>query len=101
MPRKRQTPRKITPLPGSLSAAWQRCGRQNCRCAKGGLHGPYWSRFWRENGRRRREYVRTVDLQQVRASIAEWRRLHPPTRSERETLAGLRRLFRQLEMLAC
>ena len=90
-------PRKIEPLPGCLSAAYQRCGKAACRCARGELHGPYWSRFWREDGRRRRQYVRDVDLDQVRAGIAAWRRLHPPARSTRDVLGELRRLFRQLD----
>jgi hypothetical protein len=101
MTRKRQTPRKIVPLPGSLSATSQRCGKQGCRCMTGDLHGPYWSRFWRERGRRRRQYVRPADLERVRAGIAEWQRLHPPARTMRDALAELRRLCRQLESQGC
>ena len=93
-----RTPRKIEPLPGSLSATHQRCGKRGCRCSRGELHGPYWSRFWRESGRRRRQYVREADLDVVRAGIAEWRRLHPPARSTRDLLAELRRLIRDLEV---
>jgi hypothetical protein len=87
---------KIVPLQGSLQPELKRCGKPTCRCARGGLHGPYWSRRWREQGQQRRCYVRNVDLEQVRASIAAWRRLHPPARSTRERLAELRRLLRQL-----
>jgi hypothetical protein len=32
---------KIEPLPGSLHFEWRRCGRSNCRCASGRLHGHY------------------------------------------------------------
>ncbi|MDP8924166.1 MAG: hypothetical protein M3O34_14985 [Chloroflexota bacterium] len=92
-----RSPRKIEPLPGCLSATYQRCGKPSCRCARGQRHGPYWSRFWREGGRRRRAYVRPSDLAHVRAGLAEWRRLHPPVRSARQVLAELRRLFRQIE----
>ena len=91
--------RKIEPLPGCLSAAYQRCGKAGCRCARGERHGPYWSRFWREGGRRRRQYVRDVDLARVRAGIEAWRRLHPPARSTRDVLKELRRLFRQLDAM--
>ena len=89
--------RKTAPLPGCLSAAYQRCGKRSCRCARGERHGPYWSRYWREAGRRRRAYVRPSDLARVRAGIDEWRRLHPPARSTRELLADLRRLIRAAE----
>jgi hypothetical protein len=90
---------KIDPLPGSLHPERKRCNRPNCRCAAGGdaLHGPYLSRRWREGGRLRREYVKAADAEGVRAGLAEWRRLHPPSRSMRDVLRELRRLFRQLD----
>ena len=28
-----------------------RCGKQNCKCAKGALHGPYWYAYWSEDGK--------------------------------------------------
>jgi len=92
---------KIVPLPGRLYVERKRCNRPNCRCAVGGeaLHGPYLYRRWRENGRRRRQYVRAADAELVRQGIAEWRRQHPPARSARSALAELGRLFRRLEAL--
>jgi hypothetical protein len=90
-------PRKIEPLPGCLSATYQRCGKAVCRCTEGQKHGPYWSRFWRERGRRRRQYVRHADLEHVRAGIAAWRRLHPPARSARDAISEIRRLLAELK----
>jgi len=91
--RRRSFP-KIHPLPGGLYAERKRCNRPNCRCVVGNaaLHGPYLCRRWMENGHLRRQYVRPADEESVRAGIAEWRRRHPPTRSERDALAALRRL---------
>jgi hypothetical protein len=54
-------------LPGVVCRQWVRCGRPNCRCARGRLHGPYHYRFWREGGRLRKAYIRPADLGQVRA----------------------------------
>ena len=88
---------KIEPLPGSLQPELKTCGKPACRCVRGLLHGPYWSLRWRAGGRQYRRYVRPADLEQVRASLTEWRRLHPPTRSVRDQLAELRRLLRQLD----
>lgn len=34
-----------------------RCGKKNCRCTRGELHGPYWYAYYRENGRMRCEYI--------------------------------------------
>ncbi len=86
---------KIAPLPGVLLANPVRCGKPSCRCARGELHGPYLYRRWREGGRQRRRYVRARDVGEVRAALAEWRRLHPPARSMRDLLADLRRLSTQ------
>jgi hypothetical protein len=89
---------KMVPLPGTLRAEHKACGRPNCRCARGELHGPYLYRRWREHGRQRRQYVKPADAERVRAGIAAWRRLHPPARSARDTIRELRRptgAFRQ------
>ena len=42
---------------GSLHLEYKRCGRPNCRCRVGFLHGPYLVRRWRESGRQRKAYV--------------------------------------------
>jgi hypothetical protein len=35
-----------------------KCGKRQCRCAKGGKgHGPYWYKYWREGERVRSKYV--------------------------------------------
>ena len=80
----------IEPLPGSLHVEFKRCGKPSCRCARGELHGPYWTRRWREGGRQRREQVRPEDLERVRDGLDEWRRLHPPARAAREARRALR-----------
>src|SRR5918996_999434 len=42
---------------GSLQLEFKKCGRPNCRCRRGLLHGPYVYRHRREHGRQRKEYV--------------------------------------------
>src|SRR5262249_40103824 len=54
-------------LPGVVLHQFVTCGRPNCRCANGHLHGPYWYRFYRVNGRLRKEYVKPAELERVRA----------------------------------
>lgn len=53
---------KIDPVRGSLHVEWKRCGRSNCRCQDGRLHGPHYARHWREDGRQRKAYVRAHDV---------------------------------------
>lgn len=56
-------------LPGTVHEQYIRCGKPNCRCAQGQLHGPYYYRFWRDRrGRLHKDYVRKADLEAVRAA---------------------------------
>jgi hypothetical protein len=84
------------PLPGSLHAAWVRCGKAGCKCAGGERHGPFWRRQWREGGRTHRRYVRRADVARVRAALAAWREQHPPVATLRDEVRKLRRLMRLL-----
>jgi hypothetical protein len=35
-------------LPGTVIRQYAKCGRPDCRCAQGELHGPYFYRVWRD-----------------------------------------------------
>jgi hypothetical protein len=88
---------KTEPLPGAVCAQWIRCGRPNCKCAKGELHGPYYYRFWREHGRQHKAYVRSGDLEQVRAACEARRARRRESRSARAQVTRYFRLLRLLE----
>ncbi len=66
-PRQRKNMENVLPkmLPGTLHPQWVRCGRENCRCAHGELHGPYYYRFFREGGRLKKRYVKQSDVETV------------------------------------
>ena len=34
-----------------------RCGKQNCKCHTGEMHGPYWYAYWTEGGKTKSQYV--------------------------------------------
>ena len=87
---------KIEALPGTLVVERRACGRPNCRCQRGVLHGPYHYRRWYEDGRRRRRYVPAADVEAVRYAIALWRLAHPSARSMRSTLRELSAIERSL-----
>ena len=57
----------------ALTAQRTRCGKPNCRCRDGRLHGPYRYLRWRDGPIQRRRYVRAGDVPAVRA-ILEKRR---------------------------
>ncbi|WP_390888662.1 DUF6788 family protein [Frigoriglobus tundricola] len=62
-------------LPGVVCAQRVRCGKPGCRCARGQEHLAYY-RFWREDGRLRKCYVRRADLVAVRAACAARQQEH-------------------------
>lgn len=80
---------KIAPLPGSLHLERRRCGRPNCRCTHGQLHGPYAYHIWYEQGRRHKAYVPRHRLTEVMAGLDAWQALHPPAWTMRQLLAEL------------
>jgi hypothetical protein len=63
---KLKNPLPKTP-PGALCAQMVRCGKPNCKCASGELHGPYSYRFARVNGVLIKRYVKVKDVPQLRA----------------------------------
>ena len=76
---------ELEPLPGSVISQFICCGKPGCRCSHGDLHGPYYSRIWREDGRVRKQYVKITDVERVRKQ----------TQMYEEYAAALKRLQRQ------
>ena len=64
---------KMEPLPGAVCAQYMRCGKPNCRCANGDLHGPYHCFFYRINGRLIKRYVRKADAPLMMARCLAYR----------------------------
>jgi hypothetical protein len=60
---------------GAVCAHYVRCGRTRRRCMRGSpRHGPYYTRYWREDGRRRKESIRLADAPDHRAACDARRR---------------------------
>jgi hypothetical protein len=54
-------------LSGAVVEQYRRCGKPNCRCASGdSLHGPYYYRSWREDGKQYWEYIKCADVEAVK-----------------------------------
>ncbi len=69
-------------LPGVVCERYHKCGKANCRCTRGALHGPYFRRQWYDGGRLRSAYVRPRDLDAVRKACAAWHREQQEAREE-------------------
>ena len=75
-----ETTTKIEPLRGSLEQRFIRCGRSNCKCAKGELHGPYYLRRWQRRGKRCSKYVKKRDVFVTFHAVSEYKRNKQETR---------------------
>ncbi len=79
---------------GSLQTQRVRCGKVNCKCARGELHDGYSYFFWRLGGRQFKWYVRREDVAAVRVGIEQSARSRAAWRSEMsEARAFLRRIM--------
>jgi len=84
-----------------------RCGKKNCKCARGELHGPYYYHFERVDGVLVKRYVRAKDVAAMRAACEtrrrqeEWRRLifKVNSRALAEAVEQLRGYEKQLSKL--
>lgn len=82
---------------GSLQAQRVRCGKANCRCARGELHEGYHYFFSRVGGRQFKVYVRRKDVPAVQAAIRARVVRRAKWRSElSEARAFLRNLMRSI-----
>jgi hypothetical protein len=69
-----EKPTKMGPMGGTIEGRMIRCGKPNCKCAKGDLHGPYYVRRWREYGKRCSKYVKKGDVSATFQALSEHRR---------------------------
>ncbi len=75
---------------GKIQAQYVRCGKANCHCASGELHGPYYYRIWRDGMRTRKVYVKPENVDAVRA-VCE---------SNSERMAQLRQIRQQRRLVS-
>jgi hypothetical protein len=74
----------IKMLPGFVARVLIRCGKPNCKCARGERHVAFYHVTYSE-GVRQRQYVRRAEVEKVRASCAAHRKF------QADLLAGRRR----------
>jgi len=39
-----------------------KCGKKGCKCGRGELHGPYFYKYFRQNGKMKSQYVKKADV---------------------------------------
>ena len=71
-------------LNGAVCASYARCGKPNCKCARGALHGPYFHRYQWHSGRVIKEYIPLAQVEEVRAACARYRALQADIRANNQ-----------------
>jgi hypothetical protein len=84
-------------LPGAVCVQMVRCGKANCKCARGELHGPYFYHFTRVQGTLIKRYVKAKDATLIRAACDARRRNE--RRSRLTHKINIRELIRLVEKL--
>lgn len=83
---------KIPPgglLNGAVCASYAKCGKPNCKCARGSLHGPYYHRYQWHEGRVVKEYIQLSQVEEVRAACARYRDLQADLRADSQRFKSL------------
>lgn len=82
-------------LPGTVHAQWVTCGRMECRCVEGDRHGPYYYRFWIEDGKQRKRYVPRLDIAEVRARCKARQEFEAAIKDSRARLLKLATIIKE------
>ena len=83
--------RKIAPIQGGLVREMIRCGRSNCKCVNGSLHGPYYYHVWMVQGIRYKAYVKKADFDRIKAGIEAF---HAKRREQQQERAEIKAILR-------
>lgn len=91
-------------LPGTICSQMIRCGKPNCKCKQGQLHGPYFYHFQRINGALVKKYVKAADVSQMRAACEARRKEEGQRRlanklSDRALIKAIKQLRENEEFL--
>ena len=57
-------------LNGTVHTQFVKCGKSNCKCASGELHGAYYYHFVRVDGRLRKRYLKPSEVEEAQQACA-------------------------------
>ena len=86
---------QLQPLPGSLRRRMIKCGKKNCRCRKGELHGPY-CYFAPSKCRGKWQYISVEDLTKVEQGVADWKKQQKIDTEIKDVSARLKEIRREV-----
>jgi hypothetical protein len=89
-------------LPGTVCAQMIRCGKPNCKCARGQLHGAYYYHFVRVGGRLTKRYLKPDEVEAVKVACQARREDERAKRNEiRQAHQSARELIAKLRQIQC
>src|SRR5659263_41100 len=86
---------QLQPLSGSLRRRMISCGKKNCRCRKGQLHGPY-NYFVPSKCRGKWQYITEEDIKEVEQGVADWKKQKKIDAEIKDVLARLKEIRREM-----
>lgn len=89
---------QLKPLSGSLRRRMIRCGKKNCRCKKGQLHGPY-NYFVPSKCRGKWRYITEEDIKEVEQGVADWKKQRKIDAEINDVAARLKDIRREVTKL--
>lgn len=84
---------------GGIYLQWIRCGKKNCRCARGAKHPAYYY-FEREDGKTKKTYIRKADLPQAMKMVAEVTYWRDRIRSKKRLFKNVMKAAREEKRIA-
>lgn len=69
-------------ISGTVHAQFVTCGKQNCKCVQGELHGAYYYHFVRVDGKLTKRYLKASEVEETRQACIR-RRQHEQTERAR------------------
>lgn len=80
-------------IAGSVHAQYVKCGKSDCRCAGGELHGAYFYHFVRVSGKLRKRYIKASSIEQMQNACSARQMLEKSRREDdRDSWKQLREL---------
>jgi len=83
----------------AICEQYRKCGKARCRCIRGNLHGPYYFRFYRVDGRLKKAYIRKADAKDLWERYSLQREIQRKRVADRKEFAELCRDLRRIDKM--
>ena len=84
-------------MPGTVRTQFVKCGKSNCRCSCGELHGPYHYLVIRINGKRHKRYIKFSEIEEIqKACLARQKEKKTQISASKSMQRKLRQIREQL-----